>query len=141
MEIQISKIYPPKQAGWSASIKASDGNYYGVKEAIANTLSEGQTIQADIVVKDRNGKTYRDITKIYGNDGPAQPQANRTASPSTSRYGASDDATAERIFVCGIVNAVAPKIYDKMGSITSDQLAALVMVARTAWEETLGKKS
>ncbi len=141
MEIQISKIYPPKQSGWSASIKAQDGNYYGVKEEVAKSLAEGQTITADVKMQEKNGKTYRDIIKIHDAGPSARPGSTPAPTQSTGRYGSNDDATAERIFVCGFVNATAPKVYEKFGAISSDQLTALVMVARTTWEETLGKKS
>lgn len=138
MEIQIAKIYPPKQAGWSASIKDNLGQYFGVKAEIANTLSEGQTIQADIRTKEKDGKTFRDIIKIH--DGSASQGKATAAATSNGRYGAHDDATAERIFVCGVVNAVAPKIYEKLGTIDSEKLAALVQVARVTWTATLGRK-
>lgn len=144
MEIQIQKIYPPKQAGWSASIKGADGNYYGVKEIIANGLSEGQTISADIRTKEVNGKVYRDIIKINdaGTAALFSPaRATTPASPSAGKYGAQDDATAERIFVCGVVNAVAPKFYEAHKNITSEQLTALVQIARVTWSETFGKKA
>lgn len=140
MEIQIAKIYPPKQAGWSASIKDNLGQYFGVKAEIASTLSEGQTIQADIRTKEKDGKTFRDIIKIH--DG-GESQAKTTTAPAASngRYGAHDDATAERIFVCGVVNAVAPKFYEAHKNITSEQLTALVQIARVTWSETFGKKA
>ena len=141
MEIQIAKIYPPKQAGWSAHIKDNLGNYFGVKEALVSNLSEGQTISADVVTKDKAGKTYRDIVKIHGmNGGGSAAPSPQTSAPATARYGAQDDATAERIFVCGVVNSVAPKIYEKLGTIDSEKLAALVQVARVTWASTLGNK-
>ena len=139
MEIQIAKIYPPKQAGWSARIKDNLGQYFGVRAEIAETLREGQVINADIRTKEKDGATYRDIIKIH--DGGA-PQAKSTTAPASSnaRYGAHDDATAERIFVCGVVNSVAPKIYEKLGTIDSEKLSALVQVARVTWTATLGRK-
>lgn len=142
MEIQIQKIYPPKQAGWSASIKGADGNYYGVKEIVAHGLSEGQTISADIRTKEVNGKVYRDIIKINDAGSAALSGPARATTPSSpaGKYGAQDDATAERIFVCGVVNAVAPKIYEKLGTIDSEKLSALVQVARSTWVSTLGRK-
>lgn len=138
MQIEIQRIYPPKNPGWSASIKGADGNYYGIKETMVAGLSEGQTITADIRTQEKNGKTYRDIIKLHG-DAPA-PDVKSAPAASTGRYGAQDDATAERIFVCGVVNAVAPKIYEKLGTIDSEKLSALVQVARVTWTETLGRK-
>ena len=138
MQIEIQKIYPPKNPGWSASIKASDGNYYGIKETMVAGLSEGQTITADIRTQEKNGKTYRDIIKLHG-DAPA-PDVKPAPAASTGRYGAQDDATAERIFVCGLINAVAPKVFEAHKNITSEQLTALVQVARVTWSETLGRK-
>jgi hypothetical protein len=141
MEIQIAKIYPPKQAGWSASIKDNLGNYFGVKEALVSNLSEGQTISADVVTKDKAGKTYRDIVKIHGmNGGGSSAPSHQASAPAAPRYGSQDDATAERIFVCGVVNSVAPKIYEKLGTIDSEKLAALVQIARVTWASTLGNK-
>jgi hypothetical protein len=132
--ITIQKIYPPKQEGWSASIKASTGSYFGIKESLVQGLSEGMTIEADTVSKEKNGKTYTDIVKVHGSQ--------RSGSPLTAKaaYKPTDDATAERIFVCGLVNAVAPKIYEKGGNLTSEQLSALVQVARATWAQTLGRK-
>lgn len=140
--ITVQKIYPPKKEGWSHSIKATDGNYYGVKESVVRSISEGQTIEADVVVKEKDGKTYRDIVKLAGGDAIAlaSPTRSPALQSSAPRYGSTDDATAERIFTCGIVNAVAPHVYDKHGTLTSEHLTALVMVARVAWAETFGKK-
>lgn len=139
MEIQIAKIYPPKQAGWSARIKDNLGQYFGVRAEIAETLREGQVINADIRTKEKDGATYRDIIKIH-DGGASQAKATTAPASSNGRYGAHDDATAERIFVCGVVNAVAPKIYEKLGTIDSEKLAALVQVARVTWASTLGNK-
>lgn len=141
MQIEITNIYPPKKPGWSASIKGKDGNYYGVKENIANTLATGQVITADVATKEKDGKTYRDIIKIH-DAGPsgnshAQPEP---MTPTAPRYGNTDESTAERIFVCGFVNAVSPKIYEKMGNVNSEQLTALVQVARVTWADTFGKR-
>lgn len=143
MQIEITNIYPPKKPGWSASIKGKDGNYYGVKENVANTLATGQVITADVATKEKDGKTYRDIIKIHdaGPSGSPAPSAQPAAHiPSVLRYGNTDESTAERIFVCGFVNAVSPKIYEKMGNVNSEQLTALVQVARVTWAETFGKK-
>lgn len=143
MQIEITNIYPPKKPGWSASIKGKDGNYYGVKENIANTLATGQVITADVATKEKDGKTYRDIIKIHdaGQSGSPAPSAQpATHAPSAPRYGNTDESTAERIFVCGFVNAISPKIYEKMGNVNSEQLTALVQVARVTWAETFGKK-
>jgi hypothetical protein len=139
MEIQIAKIYPPKQAGWSARIKDNLGQYFGVRAEIAETLREGQVINADIRTKEKDGATYRDIIKIH-DGGASQAKATTAPASSNGRYGAHDDATAERIFVCGVVNAVAPKIYEKLGTIDSEKLCALVQVARVTWTATLGRK-
>lgn len=143
MQIEITNIYPPKKPGWSASIKGKDGNYYGVKENIANTLATGQVITADVATKEKDGKTYRDIIKIHDAGPSGNPPASSAPTQSTShapRYGNTDESTAERIFVCGFVNAVSPKIYEKMGNVNSEQLTALVQVARVTWAETFGKK-
>lgn len=143
MQIEITNIYPPKKPGWSASIKGKDGNYYGVKENIANTLAAGQVITADVATKEKDGKTYRDIIKIHdaGPSGSPAPSAQPAPmTPSAPRYGNTDESTAERIFVCGFVNAVSPKIYEKLGNVNSEQLTALVQVARVTWAETFGKK-
>ena len=114
-----------------------------MKEALVSNLSEGQTISADVVTKDKAGKTYRDIVKIHGMNGggsSAPSPSHQASAPAAPRYGSQDDATAERIFVCGVVNSVAPKIYEKLGTIDSEKLAALVQVARVTWASTLGNK-
>lgn len=134
--ITAVKWYPPKQPGWSGSFKAEDGNYYGCKEEMVASIPIGTPVEVEITTKEKDGKTYRDIKRVVsaGVAPAAKPQVNGT------RYGSTDDATAERIYVCGILNAWVAHVAPSRDIKPSD-LVTVTEAAREAWRQTFGKKA
>lgn len=135
--ITAVKWYEPKQPGWSGSFKAQDGNYYGCKEDLKDQVPLGVPVEVEISTKEKDGKTYRDIKRVVGAQNVSAPVK---VAPARNGYGSTDDATAERIYCCGIINALVPKVYEKFGSITEDQVIAVTKMARGAWAKTFAHK-
>lgn len=134
--ITATKWYPPKQPGWSGSFKAADGNYYGCKEELVSQIPIGQPVEVEVTTKEKDGKTYRDIKKVVS---AAAPKPSAPATNGT-RYAATDDTTAERIYVCGILNAWVAHVAPSRDIKPSD-LVNVTEAAREAWRQTFGKKA
>lgn len=108
--ITAKYINPPRngnpRASWS--IKDERGDYWGFYPDKVGKPEQGQQITVEWKEREYGGKTYKDITAILGQSGDTGPTAPRPASTSGSAPAARpahDDATSERIFICGIVNA------------------------------------
>lgn len=106
--IRVTKVYPPRngnpKASWS--VVDGDGKYWGFYPDKVGTPATGSVITVEWKGREWQGKEYKDITAIIGESGdtgPTAPKANGHAAPAPRP--AHDDATSERIFICGIVNA------------------------------------
>jgi hypothetical protein len=137
--ITPTHINEPKQAGWSWSVKATDGNYYGVKAELKDRFRVGVPIDVEITSKEKNGKTYRDIARVLSN-GPA-PAGDAPAIDPRYQKQPTPLVDAERMFVAGICNALLPKIYEHEQKMDSQKIVAVVMAARTAWAQTFGRRN
>lgn len=139
--IVAQKWYAPNQPGWSGRFKAADGNYYGCKEEMAASIPIGQPVEVEITIKEKDGKTYRDIKRVVSTTpapAAAKPQTNG------ARHGSTDDATAERIFVCGILNSYLRTEHfathaSKAGFV--ETLRNAVQGARLLYREEMGPQS
>jgi hypothetical protein len=128
--------YPPSQPGWSGRFKATDGSYYGVKEEMAGEIPLGVPTEVEITTKEKDGKIYRDIKRVIGF--PSKAGGGSTAP--APRAGSYDDATSERIFVCGALNAVLPKIFERDSGLLPSKLVEVVEMLRATWRNTFGRK-
>jgi hypothetical protein len=133
------KITEPKQEGWSYSISAADGNYYGVPEKLIGDFRLGVATECEVAVKEKNGKTYRDVARVLQSASPHAQNGAATVAPQYQKQ-PTPLVDAERMFVAGICNALLPKVYEKEGNMTSEKMVAVIMVARTAWALTFGRK-
>jgi hypothetical protein len=99
----------------------------------------GTPIEVEITTKEKDGKTYRDIKRVVS--AGAVAVAPKPAAPTNgARYGATDDTTAERIYVCGILNAWVAHVAPSRDIKPSD-LVNVTEAAREAWRQTFGKKA
>lgn len=132
--VTVKKTYPPNPGKTLASAVLSDGRRMGFNPARV-MLQEGGTFVVETSSRDYQGKTYHNIEKVIGAAG------NSNAAPAPQSSGRpTDDATAERIYVCGILNAwVANAAYES--SVPQvHQLVAVTSAAREAWRQTFGGK-
>lgn len=156
--ITVSAIIPSDSPRKSARIKDSRGLMFSVWPNKLGLFNVGNTYDIEFTETDKNGVTYRDIksakqitqpgqlNNARGNfdvidnadsayDRPApKPQAVPAPVAAASPY---QDATAKRIFVCGIVNnAVSARLVDPFNA---DSLVELTTAACAAWDRTLAK--
>jgi hypothetical protein len=136
-----TKFFPPKTQGYSHNIKGADGLFYGCPDKFITLFQLGQPVEVELTIKEKDGRTYRDIKRVIpnGNGHPAPaPQASAQA---PHRYGGEPDATAERIYCAGILNNLVGPYVAKHGAIDAGVLIALTNAARQAWAATFGAKT
>lgn len=123
-------VNPPAVGKKEGSLKLADGSFYGIPPAMLSQFQVDGTYSVEYKERTWQGKTFRSISAINSSAAPSSP-------PSTGKYGQTDDATAERIFCCGALNAfiTAGKIEPSAANVVQ-----AVKALRVAWAETLGKK-
>lgn len=129
-EVTVAYVNPPKGRARSGSIKDTDGGYYGIAwPAMQNDFKPGGTYKIEY---EQNGQ-YRNVTRS---------KLVSAAPPVASAHsgGGGDPQLAERIFVCGAINATMsnPNVninspeWGKQGCIN------LVNHWRAVWAATFG---
>lgn len=135
-------LNPPKGNARSATIKDTDGGFWGCHPGDLSKFQVNVPVTVDYVTRTGNdGRTYYNITSIIGQQAPGNPQAGQAQRPAQFRGPAQqsrpngqfkprDPQESENIFICGVVNqAIAHQSYP----LDSASLAALVANARAAW--------
>lgn len=116
----VNQPAPGKKEG---SIKLKDGSFYGVPPAMLSQLQPNNTYEVEFTEREWNGKIFRSIksAKLV----------------SAGQYGQTDNKTAERIFVCGALNAA---IHGGHVQVTPETLTQAVNDLRQVWASTFGNK-
>lgn len=128
--IVVQYVNQPKPGKKMGSIKTRDGRYFGCwpdKLALFNPGGE-------YVVET---ETTGDFTKIKGLANGNVPLT-AVGQKGGAKYGATDDATAERIYCCGILNAA---VSGGHLPVSTASLVAATNAARQAWAQTFGGKA
>lgn len=128
--VEVKYVNPPKQGKVNGSIKDATGQMYGVPPHLLPTFQQGATYNIDYSERNFNGAQYRTVTTAVLT---APPQA--SGGSYAGKYGKTDDATAERIFVCGALNAA---IQGGHVEISSAVIGNVVNMLRLVWSETFG---
>ncbi len=129
--ITVDFVNPPKPGKLSGSVKASDGNYYGIKPDQLALFEPKGVYDIEFTSRMFNNKEYYNVTSVKKIESAPPPQAGNGAV--VGKYGPKDDATAERIFVCGALNALL-----QGGHVECSQvyISNVVNVLRASWAET-----
>ncbi len=128
--VEVKYVNPPKQGKQNGSIKDITGQMYGVPPHMLATFQQGATYTIDYSSRRFNGAEYHTVTTAVLT---APPQAQ---SSGAGKYGKTDDTTAERIFVCGALNAAISGGHVELSDAT---LSNVVNMLRLVWSETFGK--
>lgn len=130
--IVANYVNPPKPPAKSGTIRVPSGEYYGIQPNWVNQFAQGQTYDIEYTITvAHNGREYKNITKFAMAQGaPAAAQPN-----TGGKYGTTDDKTAERIFVCGALNAA---IQSGRVELAVTDLVQIVQDLRTTWANTFG---
>lgn len=117
----------------NGSIKTPENFIYGVPPNLLSQFQPGGTYNIEYNVRDFNGQTYKTVASVTPVAAPV-PTGN-TGSGSASKW---DDATPERIFVCGAINAGI-----QSGALNFDQtvIENAVRALRNVWANTFGNKT
>lgn len=112
--------------GGYSSVRSGDV-FYSAQRNLYNTLDMGKKYEVSYETNEKGYHTIKSAKLI----GEAQAQS----SVGTTKYGATDDKTAERIFCCGALNAfiAAGKIEPSAESVRKATDAL-----RVAWRQTFG---
>lgn len=79
--IQVKFTNPPKQTGWSGSVKTADGRLFGVKEDQLSKFLPDHEYEVEYKTRDHNGRTYHDIIGGPIGEGAAATNGNGHATP------------------------------------------------------------
>lgn len=137
--IQPLYINMPKPGKSYGLVKLANGNKFVGRAEVLGMMVKGNTYTIETEAQDWTNGTVNVITKATLANGSAAAAAGGGAhDPYEKRPTPPIDA--ERMFVAGITNALLPKIYEKLGTMDSEKIVAVVNAARKAWGETFGKK-
>lgn len=136
--ITIKYINDPKPGAKNSSIKDDKDDFYLIDPAMAQGLQQGVSYNVSYRPNTWRGTVYKMVEKIE----PASnfvPHPAAGPAPARGKYGVDDKVVAERIYVCGILNAAMSNPNVNPESITTAWLANMTSMARDAWMQTFGK--
>ena len=137
--IVATKVFPPKPGKKRYTIVSSDEKLWGAMPDVASKFKEGGTYNIFYKEDHFGGKTYHVIEGATEAAGSApKPSVATPAAANTGKYGAKDDETAERIFVCGALNATMGNPNFTPTELTGESLTNLVRRLRGVWADTFG---
>jgi len=132
------KYRNPKQANKkNASVKTDDGQMYFVTPEMFGQFEVGGKYSVEYKVSEFRGTEYRYIetaTKAASSQGVPVTQAYNAMTK--AKYGTVDMETAERIFVCGAMNALVGNQNIDPRGLTKEHLIAEVNKLRAVWANT-----
>lgn len=139
--VTVKYVNPPKEGKKRASIKTTDDVLFGVWANQIGQYEVGKSYEIDY--SDDNGfftiKSSRPIVLAERPSPSVVPIKSASPAPTAngnSRYGTTDDRTAERIFVCGALNAA---IQGGRIELTGTRVEDTVRMLREVWSVTFGE--
>lgn len=127
----------PKEGKSYGSVVLADDRRYVGRPEVLGMMQKGQAYTIDTEKQDWTNGTVIIVTKavlangtVAASKGPTD-QFKRQPTP---------EIDAERMYVCGLVNALAPAVYAKHGACDGVTMIAMTNAARQAWRDTFGAK-
>lgn len=135
-QISVKFVNQPAQGRKDGSVKLANGEYWNVPLGLLGQFAPNTNYSVEFTEKAGTGqyagRTFRTINRIISAEAP------KAASSGGSKYGQTDDATAERIFICGAVNAAIQagqiNVTDGPGTLE------IVRKLREVWKRSFGAK-
>jgi hypothetical protein len=125
----VNAVKPGKKNG---SIKGTDEDIYGVPPHMLANFQQGATYTIDYSERVFNGQTYKTVTTSQ------MVSAAPTEGSGGGKYAPVGDATAERIFVCGALNA---HISSGQAEISAAYIGNVVNILREVWRTEMATPS
>lgn len=139
VNVTVSELRPPAVGKKRGRIVASDNTLYQAAPELLGKMATGQNY--NIVYKD---ETYGELTyrvaesAVPSGPSPSVAPAGRPPAPQQARYGSTDMPTAERIFVCGALNAILANANTDPSKLSVASLVVNVNLLRQTWLNTFG---
>lgn len=127
--IQVKYVNQPREGMKNGSVKTAEGVLYGVPPPLLPQFQPGGTYNVEYNTSQFQGRTYSTISAASAMVQSGAPLQ------SGSKFHANDE-TAERIFVCGIINAA---VGNGSLSVNRAELVAAVSACREAWQAAFGR--
>lgn len=146
--IQVQSVTQPAPGRKRGRIQAANGQLFQADPSFLNSVVGGANYTVEYEDQSFNGATFRVVKNIspttfpapVGSPSSSGGAANPTSHPAPAgRYGGTDMATAERIFVCGALNAMLSNTNITPANMTQLEITHLVTNLRGAWGATFGK--
>lgn len=138
-QITVKYCNPQQPGKKNASIKTDDGQLYFVSPEMFTQFEQGGKYNIQYKTNTFKGVQYRHIesaTKMNAAP-PVNPLAAHNAG-TRATYGVQDMATAERIFVCGALNAILANQNVNPFVLLPEDIKQRVNMLREAWRGTFG---
>lgn len=134
-QVTIRYVNPKQPGKKNASVKTYDGQLYFVAPEMLDKFEQGGRYNIRYKITEFNKNKYNHIEEVskVADPAPANPVAAHN-SGTKATYGTVDMATAERIFVCGALNAML----HGQTSLETQTLVAWVNILRETWRQTFG---
>ena len=132
-QVTVDYVNEPRDGKPFGSIKTKELGYVSVHPDNLGLFTKGQkySINYETVVKgDREHHNFKSLANGF-------PEHDLPKAFQKSSQRSSEDATPERIYVCGIINSA---IAHGGFALTLTNLVELTNTARSAWAQTFGKK-
>lgn len=123
----------PRDGQRPPSVKTPEGVYYNLSDEQFPQMQQGGTYNVEYHVKTIRGREYKIVDKVTVVGGAPAARPSSGGRPT-------DDATAERIFVCGGLNAILSNPNFDLQNLSQSGVVAMVKTLRGAYMETFGGK-
>lgn len=138
-----AKFVDPAPAGKkNGKIKDTNNAVWYFPNSELGKYHVGETYEIEYTENEFKGGIYRTIRAAKNVDkvpaAAAQPRPPYPVKSAGYSYGSTDLATAERIFVCGALNAYIGNPNTAIGDLGKVALVAFVNNLRSVWKNTLG---
>src|SRR5215472_2223619 len=163
--ITVAQIFPPEAPGQSARVVRDDGVIYGVWPNKLGTMRIGDTYEADVHEKQKNGVIYRDIKTLRAighrppralsaaavtppkppesggtdYDAPRPPRHDNDNGGDYYRRKPTDPKDAERMFVCKVLGELIAA--HQLRGDDKEMLKRAINDLREVWHDTFGRES
>lgn len=134
--VKVAFVNPPKQDGWSGSIKAEDGEYYNVHADELDRFEKGAEYDINFDFNKKGYKNVKGFSRVSTSPPPqhatGQNIPTRPAPQPSGHYNGSnrDDTTDRHIFITGVVGRAMGS-----GAFKGEQIIHLSHMAAVAYDE------
>lgn len=132
--INVKFINPAAAGKKNASIKTDDDQFFLVPPEMLGQFQQGGRYKIEYKSNVFKGVTYKYVEKVEQDVAAPSPIAKHQA----GKYGQTDMVTAERIFVCGAMNAILHNQNTLPFTLSGANLIERVNILRDVWRQTLG---